>query len=35
LLGILNSFEYVLVEKNGKNYGILVRQDLNQLLGKL
>jgi predicted transcriptional regulator len=35
LLGILNSFEYVLVEKNGKNYGILVRQDLNQLFGKL
>jgi predicted transcriptional regulator len=32
LLGILNYFEYVLVEKNGKNYGILVRQDLNQLL---
>ena len=34
---ILNYFEYVLVEKNGKNkksYGILVRQDLMKSLGK-
>ena len=31
---ILRYFEYVLVEKNGKNYGILVRQDLNRFLGK-
>jgi predicted transcriptional regulator len=30
---ILNYFEYVLVEKNGKSYGILVRQDLMKLLG--
>jgi len=31
---ILNYFEYVLVEKDGFIYGILVRQDLNKLLGK-
>jgi predicted transcriptional regulator len=32
---ILNYFEYVLVEKDGFIYGILVRQDLMKLLGKL
>jgi len=32
LQSILEYFEYVLVEKNGKSHSILVRQDLNQLL---
>ena len=32
LQSILEYFEYVLVEKNGKSHSILVRQDLNKLL---
>jgi predicted transcriptional regulator len=31
---LLDSFDYILVEKNGSIYGILVRQDLMKLLKK-
>jgi predicted transcriptional regulator len=34
LLNILKYFEYVLVKKDGFIHGILVRQDVNKLLGK-